>query len=222
MPDTKNRRPLSSRDTGWARGITRWLAGTGITPNQISAASVGFALLSGAFFACVAGTDGALRIACLIGGGLMVQMRLLCNLFDGMVAVEAGQGGPTGPFWNEVPDRPADVLILVGVGLGAGVPWLGWAAAALAVFIAYLRAFGASVGQDADYSGPMAKQHRMAAVTVAAVAGALLSPWVDPALILQITLWVILAGGLATALRRARKIRAKLARATPRGTDGST
>lgn len=212
MPDLKNRRPLSSRDTGWAQGITRWLAGTGITPNQISAASVGFALLSGACFACVADTEGALRIACLIGGGLMVQMRLLCNLFDGMVAVEAGQGGPTGPFWNEVPDRPADIAILVGVGLGAGVPWLGWAAAALAVFIAYLRAFGASVGQAADYSGPMAKQHRMAVVTVAAVAGAALGPWVEPALVLQIALYVVVIGGCFTALRRAANVRAKLAR----------
>ncbi|CTQ49258.1 CDP-alcohol phosphatidyltransferase family protein [Jannaschia donghaensis] len=211
MPDTKNRRPLTSRDTGWARGITRWLAGTGITPNQISAASVGFAAFAGACFAGVALTEGLGRVALLIGGGLGVQLRLLCNLFDGMVAVEAGQGGPTGPFWNEVPDRPADILILVGVGIGAGVAWLGWAAAALAVLIAYLRAFGASLGQDADYTGPMAKQHRMAAVTAAAVAGAFLGVWIDAPLVLRIALWVIVAGEIATAARRALRIRTKLA-----------
>jgi phosphatidylglycerophosphate synthase len=214
MTDTKNRRPLGSRDTGWARGITRWLAGTGITPNQISAVSVVFAALAGACFAAVGWTDGSTRIAALIGAGAFVQLRLLCNLFDGMVAVEAGRGSPTGPFWNEVPDRPADVLILVGVGIGAGLPWLGWAAATLAVFIAYLRAFGSSVAQDADYAGPMAKQHRMATVTVAAVLGAGLGTWIDATLILQIALWAVVLGGLVTATRRAITVRAKLAKSS--------
>ncbi|SDY36329.1 Phosphatidylglycerophosphate synthase [Jannaschia faecimaris] len=210
MADTKNRRPLTSRDTGWARAITRRLAASGIAPNQISAASVGFAAFAGICFAAVAWTEGGARIAALIGGGLFVQMRLLCNLFDGMVAVEAGQGGPTGPFWNEVPDRAADILILVGVGIGSGLAWLGWAAAAVAVLVAYLRAFGGAMGQDADYRGPMAKQHRMAIVTVAAVAGAALVNWTNIAPVLQLALWVVVLGGCVTAFRRATVICATL------------
>ncbi len=206
MADLKNRRPLKSRDTGWAQGITRRLAEAGITPNQISGASVVFAALAGLAFAGTAWTEGALRIVLLLAGGLFVQARLLCNLFDGMVAVEAGKGDATGPFWNEVPDRPADILILVGVGIGAGVAWLGWAAAALAVLIAYLRAFAGSLGQDASYAGPMAKQHRMAAVTVAAVAGIALSAWVDAQVILRLALWVIVLGSVATILRRMAEI----------------
>ena len=211
MGDLKNRRPLNSRDTGWARAITRRLAASGITPNQISAASVGFAILAGLCFTGVAWTEGGARIALLIAGAVGVQLRLLCNLFDGMVAVEAGKAAPTGPFWNEVPDRPADVLILVGLGVGAGAAWLGWAAAALAVLVAYLRAFGSSLGQDADYSGPMAKQHRMATVTIAAVGAALLGGWIDIVLILRLALWGVVLGGAVTALRRALRIRARLA-----------
>ncbi|WP_227270388.1 CDP-alcohol phosphatidyltransferase family protein [Roseobacter weihaiensis] len=212
MVELKNRRPLNSRSTGWAQVITRRLADANVTPNQISAASVVFAALSGLCFAGVAWSEGALRIAFLVAAGLFVQLRLLCNLFDGMVAVEAGQATATGPFWNEVPDRPADILILVGVGIGAGAPTVGWAAAVLAVFIAYLRAFGVSLGQNADYAGPMAKQHRMAAVTFAAVTGAVLSVWVDAMLILHLTLWVVILGEILTVFRRAWRIYTRLLR----------
>ncbi|WP_281826907.1 CDP-alcohol phosphatidyltransferase family protein [Jannaschia rubra] len=210
MTGTKNRRPLTSRDTGWARAVTRRLAATRITPDQVSAFSVVAAVLAGLSLAAVAWADGGWAIAALLVGAAMVQLRLLCNLFDGMLAVEAGRGGPAGAFWNEVPDRPADIAILVGMGMGAGEPWLGWAAAVLAVFVAYLRAFGVSLGQAADYRGPMAKQHRMAAVTVAAVGAAVLSPWVAPGAVLAVALWVIVAGSTVTALRRGRTVHDRL------------
>ena len=213
MADLGNRRPLKSRDTGWARAITQRLSAADITPNQISAASVAFAALAGACLAGIAWSAGGFSIALLLAGGVFVQMRLLCNLLDGMVAVEAGRGDATGPFWNEVPDRLADMLILVGFGLGAGLAWLGWTAACLAVLISYLRAFGGSLGQMADYSGPMAKQHRMAAVTVAAVVAAALAKWVDPASILRLALWAVILGEVLTAFRRMRRICVQLAQA---------
>ena len=203
---TENRRPLASRQTGWAAAITRRLAATSITPNQISAFSIVAACAAGLALASVARLDGAAEVAMLLLGAALVQLRLLCNLFDGMLAVEAGRGGPTGAFWNEVPDRPADIAILVGLGIGAGLPWLGWAAAALAVFVAYLRAFGQSLGQPADYRGPMAKQHRMALVTLAAVAGALLTPWMPPHWPMRVALWLIVAGAAVTAWRRGRTL----------------
>ena len=207
----KNRRPLASRDTSWARRLVRRLAATGMTPNQISAASIGAAAFAGLALAGVAWSDGALRLALLFVGGVLVQVRLLCNLFDGMLAVEAGRASPTGAFWNEVPDRPSDMLILVGAGIGADAAWLGWAAAALAILVAYLRAFGQSLGQDADYRGPMAKQHRMAAITIACAAGILLSPWLAAGWCLYTALWIVVLGSVWTGLRRARRIMAALA-----------
>ncbi|MEP2641552.1 CDP-alcohol phosphatidyltransferase family protein [Roseobacter sp.] len=212
MADPLNRRPLNSRSTKWAQFITRRLAAAQITPNQISAASLVFATLAGLSFAGVAWSEGVLRVVLLVAAGVLVQLRLLCNLFDGMVAIEAGQGAPTGPFWNEVPDRPADAVILIGVGIGAGAATLGWAAAALAIGVAYLRAFGSSLGHEADFSGPMAKQHRMAAVTIASAAAAILSPWIDAMLILHIALWCVVAGAGVTLIRRARTLHAKLSR----------
>ena len=102
---TENRRPLASRDTNWARSLTRWLAATSITPNKISIASMAMEALAGAAFWTAGGADGVLRVTMLILAALFCQLRLLCNLLDGMVAIEAGKSAADGPFWNEFPDR---------------------------------------------------------------------------------------------------------------------
>ncbi|SLN56474.1 CDP-alcohol phosphatidyltransferase family protein [Oceanibacterium hippocampi] len=201
-----NRRPLASRETGWARALTRTLARTPITPNGISQASMVAAALSGAAFWLAAGEAGVMRIVLLLAAALFCQLRLLCNLLDGMVAVEAGRGAPDGPFWNEVPDRFADILILVGAGYGAGLPELGWAAAAFAVLTAYVREMGHAVGAPVDFSGPMAKPHRMAAITAAALASTLEPLWQGDNEVLRIALLLIAIGALATALRRSARL----------------
>ena len=122
------RRPLATRSAGWAKALARGLARTRVTPNAISMASVLFAgLACVAFWASRGVADGWLVVA-----AAAIQLRLLCNLLDGMVAVEGGKASADGAFWNEFPDRVADILILVGAGLGAAEPTLGWAAAGAA------------------------------------------------------------------------------------------
>ena len=202
----EGRRPLKSRNTRWAGAAAGWLAARGATPNAISQVSVAFAALGGLGFWLSGEAEGGLRVAFLVLAAFGCQMRLLCNLLDGMVAIEGGRKAPDGPFWNEVPDRASDILILVGAGLGAGVPALGWAAAALAVLTAYLREVGRAERLAPDYGGPMAKPQRMAAMTAAAVAAILL-----PALpVLEWALWVVAAGALLTAGLRARRMVARL------------
>ena len=90
----------------------------------------------------------------LLAAGL-VQLRLLCNLIDGMVAIESGKGSPLGELYNEIPDRLSDAATLVGLGFAAGsVPWLGFLAAILAVFVAYVRAAVKIAGGAAGLLGP--------------------------------------------------------------------
>lgn len=196
------RRPLKSRETAWARRTAAFLVRRGVTPNAISKAAVGFAALCGAGFWLSGATEGWVRGLCLVVAALACQLRLLCNLLDGMVAIEGGRQEPDGPFWNEVPDRAADILILAGAGLGAGAAGLGWAAAALAVATAYLRELGRAEGQGADYGGPMAKPHRMAAMTGAAVL-ALLLPGLP---VLEWALWLVVLGALLTVALRSRRL----------------
>lgn len=206
MAEDDNRRPLASRDSGWARSIARRLSAAAITPNQISMASMVMAAFAGAGFWLAGLADAGLRAALLLAAALFCQLRLLCNLFDGMVAIEGGKQAPDGPFWNEFPDRVADILILVGAGYGAGIPALGWAAAALAVLTAYTRELGRACGLPADFSGPMAKQHRMAVITAAAVLSLLEPLWRGHNEVMVVALWLIAAGAAVTTLRRAANV----------------
>ncbi len=201
-----DRRPLASRDTTWARSAARWLTATRVTPNQISAGSMVAAGLAGAAFWTSGGTTGAAHVVFLLAGAAFCQARLICNLLDGMVAVEGGKSGPDGPFWNEFPDRIADILIFAGIGFGLGLPGLGWAAAAMSVLTAYTRELGAKNGLPADFSGPMAKQHRMAVVTGAAVLAVLEPLWNSTGQVMTAALWIVTVGAALTALRRAVRV----------------
>lgn len=200
------RRPIRSRNAIWAGQAAKWLAAKGVAPNQISIASMGFAAVGGLAFCLAPHIDGVLRVFLLLVAIAGIQGRLLCNLFDGMVAVEHGAGGKDGPFWNEFPDRVSDFLLLTGAGIGCGLPWLGLIAAALAIFVAYVRELGRANALPADFGGPMAKQHRMGALTAAA-ALALFEPlWGAQGLMLTGALVVIALGALLTIFLRSKRL----------------
>ncbi len=204
--ETGARRPIASRNAAWARNLAGRLVLSGATPNQISMASVGFALLAFLLFWWAGNIAGAFaRAFVLILAALAVQGRLLCNLLDGLVAIEGGMKEKDGAFWNEFPDRAADILILGGLGLAAGRPGLGFLAAALAVTAAYVRELARANGGEADYRGPMAKQHRMAAVTAIAVLAAFWPIWGNAAWFIHMGLWVIILGTIATIGLRAQR-----------------
>lgn len=226
MAVDENRRPISQRSHGWAKWLVGVLVKSGVTPNFISFTSIVFAALGGlCFYAIALATSPGDRVLLCVGAALFCQLRLLANMMDGMVAVEAGKGGPDGPVWNELPDRFADIFILVGAGycvarLGIADASLGWAAAVAAVMTAYVREVGRAAGAPADFSGPMAKPHRMFVMTMAAlftifdrqVGGA----WIEwtftgnrsldgSGAYILLALWIVLIGSTLTALNRARR-----------------
>ena len=162
-----DRRPIASRNRGWAQATSSWLVRRGVSANAISLSSAVFGIGAGAALVATSSLSGAgLRLTWLAAAAL-VQLRLLANLFDGMVAIEAGKASPIGELFNEVPDRVSDVAILVALGL---VPEssavLGFSAALLAVFVAYIRAVGGSAGVGQVFDGWMAKPQRMFLVTM--------------------------------------------------------
>jgi len=76
----------------------------------------------------------------------------------------------------------------------------------LAVMTAYLRVLGRSLGTGIDFSGPMAKQHRMAVMTAAFVAAAVTSFWSVERAVLVAALAVVCAGCVVTVDRRTARI----------------
>ncbi len=160
------RRPLKTRGSAWAGHFSRILLKSGVKPDGVSTFGI----------FCAAGAGAAIMHAPASSHGWIfwllgasgIQCRLLCNMMDGMLAVEGGLKSATGELFNELPDRLEDAFILVPLGYAGGTSWsiaLGWAAACGAIATAYLRAMGAGLTGRHDFRGPMAKPHRMAAAT---------------------------------------------------------
>ena len=218
QPTALRRRPIRARDTRWAHAAAAALTRAGVQPNHISVASVGCAFV-GAAALVGSGTLASPAVdAALLGvaaGG--IQGRLLCNLFDGLVAVEGGKRTKTGEIYNELPDRVSDVLLLAAAGYACrGTGWereLGWAAAALAVYVAYVRALGGQLGASQQFIGPMAKQQRMALLTLACVTTAVETLLGWPLRTMIWALVLIALGSVVTAVRRTLRIAAELERA---------
>lgn len=201
------RRPIANRSSFWAIAIAKHLGRAGVTPNSISVASIVFAGLGAALMAFVA------HPLAWLGAAVCVQLRLVCNLIDGMVAIEGGKKTRTGAIYNEFPDRVADSLLLVAAGYAAGFPWLGWMCALLAALTAYVRVFGGSVGLPQDFSGIMAKQRRMAVLTAGLVVQAVAAAFVASAWPLIVACAIIALGSLVTCATRTIAIGRALERA---------
>ena len=160
-PEKTERRPIASRQLRIMQRVADWLIARRVPPNAISLASIAFAALAGLCLLATRATGGGLARVFFVLAALCVQGRLLANLFDGMVAVGSGQASKLGELYNDVPDRIADVLILVGAGFGlGGSPVLGCAAALLALFVAYLRLLGNALGVRDLFIGPVGKRRR--------------------------------------------------------------
>lgn len=165
QPDA--RRPIKSRASGWAQSAARLLLRLNFSPNGVSVASVIFAGLAASCIYCSPYLSNTPWL--WLAAAICIQLRLICNLLDGMLAVEGGLGTANGDLYNETPDRIADILILAAAGYCCQHPLavtLGWGAASSAVLTAYIRMHGASLTGSHDFCGPMAKPHRMAAMTV--------------------------------------------------------
>jgi phosphatidylglycerophosphate synthase len=208
MNETDGRRPLKVRGVRLFQRFARWLSQRSVTPNQISVTSVFFAMLTAGCLLIMPHAEGAAVWVLPVLGAVFIQCRLLCNLFDGMVAVEGGKSTPSGELFNDLPDRIADPLILVSAGYATTiVPWceiLGWTAGLGAVMTAYVRTLGASIGAPVDFRGPMAKQHRMAIMTGACLLTAVEPLFWQRGWTFLVALAVITLGCVITVVRRAR------------------
>lgn len=165
MTTSEARRPLASRSSRWAGFLATAAVRAGMTADAISLLSLVFAAAGSAALLLLPSPWNLL--ACAAG----IQLRLLCNLLDGMVAIEGGRKSKVGALFNEVPDRIADSLFLVALGYEIGMPWMGWLAALAAAITAYIRVLGGTLGLAQDFRGPLAKQHRMAVMTLGCLLG---------------------------------------------------
>ncbi len=210
----KDRRPIRAREDKRVRAVATWLVRVGMRPNQVSVLSVLFSGLSAACLFLAASSRVSWAIALYLAAAACVPLRGLCNLCDGLMAVEGGLRTKSGAIFNDLPDRISDPLVLVAAGYSiTGASWardLGWGAALLAVLTAYVRVLGGSAGASQPFCGPMDKSPRMVVVMVACVLTAIEAAvgWTPRAMWLGLS--IIVVGCVLTVFRRTRHIVAEL------------
>src|SRR5258706_670345 len=204
-----NRRPVAARGWNINQLLARWLVGADVTPNQISIASVGFSALAALCLIQLPLNRAGIWWLSLLAVALILG-RGLCNILDGLVAIEGGKRTASGELFNDLPDRISDVLVLAAAGYATNVvswaPEAGWASAMLAVMTAYVRTLGRGLGAGSDFRGPMAKAQRMAAIVVALVLTPFEALFWPQGYFLLAALVAIILGCIVTIWRRAERI----------------
>lgn len=211
-----DRRPIASRDRELSQRIANWLVRRDVAPNSISIAGMIAGIAAGLAFAST--THFPNPNLCFVAAAVLMQLRLLANMLDGMVAVASGAASPVGELYNDIPDRVSDTAMFVGAGYAWGShPTLGYVAACLALFVAYVRAQGKVAGAHQEYCGPLAKPQRVFLMTVTALLCAVVPDSWPAGVIRQsafgfdggVMAWglaVVIIGTTWTVVRRLRKI----------------
>lgn len=216
-PSTADRRPIAARNLRVFQSLASALARAGVSANAVSGAGMVFGIAAGICLSRTSAEPEWIR-SFWLAAAAFVQLRLLANMLDGMVAIERNAASKIGELYNEVPDRVSDYSTLVGLGYSSGgqVVW-GYAAACFAILTAYIRAMGKAAGVPNQFCGPMAKQQRMFVVTVVAIfSAAAPSGWQRVELggrafgVPHLALILITVGSVLTASRRLRRIAAAL------------
>lgn len=145
----------------------------------------------------------------------LLFLRLLLNVFDGVVAQEAGRSSARGETLSEFADRLADLAVLGGVAVsGLGQASLAVLAIVVVLLVSYVGILGKAVGAGRQYAGPMGKPDRMVVIMVACILQYVV--WkmgVTPSLVWERSVtvfdWaslVIIGLGISTILVRLRTI----------------
>ena len=207
-----DRRPIASRERRIWQRVASFLAAHQVSPNSISIMGMLVGVIAGILLARTRFVaDDAAQRALWLMAAAGIQLRLLANMLDGMVAIETHKASRVGELYNELPDRVSDVAIIIGAGYASGsLPEFGYVAACLSILTAYVRAVGKANGVANLFIGPMAKPHRMFVLTVAAVLMALLPRNWRPVwasfTVVSFALAIIIIGCVVTVVRRLRMI----------------
>jgi phosphatidylglycerophosphate synthase len=208
------RRELKTRKKAWPKWLAIRLAGVGVTPNMVSVASMVFGALTFFCWFPFGAASMSARIVLIVVGTISIQLRLLCNLIDGLIAIEGGKKSVVGDIFNDAPDRFSDVAVFAAAGYLTAEPALGWLAALLAVGTAYARTLGTALSGKTDYRGPMAKQHRMFVMTMAGVGTAVEVMYTNTQWVMTIALGIVIVGSAITIGRRLLNVATELRRSS--------
>jgi CDP-diacylglycerol--glycerol-3-phosphate 3-phosphatidyltransferase len=148
---------LKPRFQGLLRPGVKWLAGIGVTANQVTLSACAASVALGIMLCFVLPSDTRWLLVLPI----FFFMRMALNAVDGMLAREFGQKSRLGAYLNEITDVVADSFLYLPFAYLPGFEplWIG-AVIVLAVISEMTGVVGVMTGASRRYDGPMGKSDR--------------------------------------------------------------
>jgi len=204
---------LKPRFQALLRPLTNWLAGRGVTANQVTLAAVLLSLATGALVVA----DPSSRIV-LLSVPAVLFLRMALNAVDGMLAREHGMKTRLGAVLNELGDVVADAGLYLPLALVPGVSAIGVTLVALLGIISEMAGVVAvQIGADRRYDGPLGKSDRAFAFGCVFF---LLGCGVEPGKWLDVVWWIMAALSAVTIVNRSRRA-LEIAASSPSGNTDS-
>lgn len=188
---------LKSRFQDLLRPLVGWMAGRGITANQVTVSAIVLSAFGG----------GALSLWPEVGWPFLLLpvilfLRMALNAIDGMLAREHDMRSALGAVLNELGDVVSDLCLYLPFALLAGAsPALVIGICLLAVIGEMTGVIGVQIGASRRYDGPMGKSDR--AVVFGALGG-LVGFGLAGATVVNIILALTLVLAAVTVINRAR------------------
>jgi len=158
---------LKPRFQALLRPLTNWLARSGVTANQVTAAAAALSLVTGMTIGLTRDRWSLL----LLPATLFIRMAL--NAIDGILAREHDQKSRLGAVLNEMGDVVSDAALYLPLAVVSGFcPYLLTAIVLLAIVSEMAGVVAIQIGATRRYDGPMGKSDRALALgTVAFLVG---------------------------------------------------
>jgi CDP-diacylglycerol--glycerol-3-phosphate 3-phosphatidyltransferase len=189
---------LKPRFQALLRPHAAWLAGKGVTANQVTLAALAGSICVGALLLALPQSPSlfALLPIWLVG-------RMTLNALDGILAREHGQASALGAYLNEIADVISDAALVLPFGLLTGASaWAVGAVAGLAFLAELAGVLGVLVGASRRYDGPMGKSDR---ALVLGVLGSLVAAGLGDIAVLP-SVWIVFGALIAvTVVNRVRQ-----------------
>jgi hypothetical protein len=115
----------------WSRYVARWAARRGLTPNQVTVASLCIGIAAAAGFATG-------ERAGLIAGAVLLYLAFVADCVDGQLARYTRQFSKFGAWLDSILDRTKEYVAFAGLAIGAGTAEV-WALAAAALTLQTVR-----------------------------------------------------------------------------------
>lgn len=188
---------LKSRFQDLLRPLVGWMAGRGITANQVTVSAIVLSALGGLTLGLWPEAGWPFLLLPVI-----LFLRMALNAIDGMLAREHDMRSALGAVLNELGDVVSDLCLYLPFALLAGAsPVLVIGICLLAVIGEMTGVIGVQVGASRRYDGPMGKSDR---AVVFGTLGGLVGLGLAGATMLNVILGLTLVLAAVTVVNRAR------------------